>query len=84
MLKYTLPMCSYCDGPHMSIDCQMEDPFAHVQSPWLPQEEILCIVEMANTQTLYMDNAYTQFMDERSHAPQGENLSITAMASAYT
>ena len=31
-----------------------------------------------------MANAYTQFMDERSHAPQGENLSIVEMASAYT
>ena len=68
----------------MSIDCQMEDPFAQVQPPRLPQEDILSIVEMANTHTLYMDNAYIQFMDERSHAPQGENLSKTVMASSYT
>ena len=31
-----------------------------------------------------MANAYTQFMDEKSQAPQGENLSIVKMASAYT
>ena len=31
-----------------------------------------------------MANAYTQFMDERSQAPQGENLSIAKMASAYS
>ena len=23
-----LILCRYCNGPHMSIDCQMEDPFA--------------------------------------------------------
>ena len=21
-------VCRYCNGPHMSIDCQIEDPFA--------------------------------------------------------
>ena len=31
-----------------------------------------------------MANAYNQFMDERSQAPQGENLSIAEMANAYT
>ena len=31
-----------------------------------------------------MANAYTQFMGERSQAPQGENLSIAEMASSYT
>ena len=30
-----------------------------------------------------MANAYTRFMDERSQAPQGENISIVEMASAY-
>ena len=30
-----------------------------------------------------MANAYTQFMGERSQAPQGENLSIEEMASVY-
>ena len=29
-------LCKYCDEPHMSINCQMEDPFAQVQSPHLP------------------------------------------------
>ena len=31
-----------------------------------------------------MANAYNQFMDEISQAPQEENLSIAKMASAYT
>ena len=31
-----------------------------------------------------MANAYSQFMDEKSQAPQGENLSIEKMVSAYT
>ena len=26
-------VCRYCNGPHMSTDCQMEDPFAKVQPP---------------------------------------------------
>ena len=69
---------------HMSIDCQMKDPFAQVQPPQLPQEETLGIAEMANTHNLYMANAHTKFMDERSQAPQGENLSIAEMASVYT
>ena len=68
----------------MSIDFQMEDPFALVQPPRLPQEETLSITEMANTHTIYMANAYTRFMDERSQAPQGENLSIAEMASVNT
>ena len=38
--------------------------------------------EMAKTHTLY--NAYTQLMDERSQDPQGENVSITDIASYYT
>ena len=38
--------------------------------------------EMAKTHTLY--NAYTQLMDERSQDPQGENVSITDIASDYT
>ena len=29
-------LCRYCNVPHMSIDCQMEDPFAQVQPPRLP------------------------------------------------
>ena len=53
-------------------------------STQLPQEETLSIAEMANTHTLYMAYAYTQFMDERSQDPQGENLSIAEMSSAYT
>ena len=68
----------------MSIDFQMEDPFSQVQPPQLPQEETLSIAKMAITHTLYMANAYTQFLDKRSHAPQGENLSIAEMVSAYT
>ena len=31
-----------------------------------------------------MANVYTTFMDEISQAPQGENLGIAEMASAYT
>ena len=31
-----------------------------------------------------MANAHTKFMDEISQAPQGENLSIEEVASAYT
>ena len=31
-----------------------------------------------------MANAYTQLVDERRQAPQGENLSIAKMASSYT
>ena len=77
-------VCRYCNGPHMSRVCQMEDPFAQVQPPQLPQEETLSIAEMANTQAHYMANAYTKVMNERSHALQGENLSIVKMASAYT
>ena len=77
-------MCKYYNGPHMSINCQMEDPFAHVQPPQLPQEETLSIVEIANTHAHYMANAHTKFMDVISHAPQGENLSIAKMACAYT
>ena len=50
----------------MSIDCQIEDPFAQVQPPQLPQEDTLSIAVMTNTHSLYMTNAYTQFMDERS------------------
>ena len=52
-------LCRYCNGPHMSIDCQMEDPFAQVYPPQLSQEETLRIAKMANTHTLYMANAYT-------------------------
>ena len=68
----------------MSINCQIEDPFAQVHPPRLPQEETLSIAEMAYTHTLYMTNDYTQFTDKRSQAPQEENLSMTEMASAYT
>ena len=68
----------------MSIDCQIEDPFTQDHPPQLLQEESLSIVEMTNTHTIYMANAYTQFIDERSQAPQGENQSIEEMASAYT
>ena len=25
------PLCRYCNGPHMSIDCLMENPFAQAQ-----------------------------------------------------
>ena len=69
-------LCRYCNGPHMSIDCQIKNPFSQGQPPQLPQDETLSIAKMANTHTLYMDNAYTQFMDERNQAPQGENLGI--------
>ena len=68
----------------MSVDFQMKDPFAQVQPHRLPQEKPLSILKMAITHTLYMDNTYTQFMDEKSHALQGENLSIAEMVSAYT
>ena len=61
--------CRYCNEPHMSIDCTMEDPFPQDHLPQLPQEETLSIAEMANSHILYMANAYTQFMDERSQAP---------------
>ena len=27
------PSCRYCNGPHMSIYCQMENPFAKAQLP---------------------------------------------------
>ena len=52
-------VCRYCNGHHMRIDCQIEDPFAQDHPPQLPQEETLSIAEMANTRTLYMANAYT-------------------------
>ena len=68
----------------MSIDYPMEDPFAKVHPPQHPEKKTLSIGDMANTYTLYMDNAFTQFIDERSQAPQGENLSIAEIASAYT
>ena len=73
-----LILCRYGNGPHMSIDCQMEDPFAQDHPPPLPEEETLSIAKMANTHTLYMANA---FMDERSQATLEENLSIAKMAS---
>ena len=38
---------------------------------------------MTNSQAHYMANAYTKFMDERSQDPQGENVSIVEIASAY-
>ena len=52
-------LCRYCNGPHMSIDCQIKDPFAKVQPRQHPKEETLSVADMANTYTLYMDNAYT-------------------------
>ena len=50
----------------MSIDFQIKNPFAQARPSQLPQEETLSIAEMVNTYTLYLANAYTQFMEERS------------------
>ena len=49
----------------MSIDCQMENPFAQPQPSQLPQGQNPSIVEMVN--------AYAQFMDD---AEQKVNKSL--------
>ena len=33
-------LCRYCNGPHMSIDCQMENPFAQDQPPNFHKDKI--------------------------------------------
>ena len=50
-------LCRYCNGPHMSIDYQIENPFAQAQLPQLPQEQNLSIVEMVNAHAKFMDDA---------------------------
>ena len=37
-------LCRYCNGPHMSIDYQMENPFSQAQPPQLPHGQNLSIV----------------------------------------
>ena len=49
-------LCRYCNGPHMSIDCQMENPFTQAQPPKLPLGENLSIAEMANVHAKFMDD----------------------------
>ena len=50
-------LCRYCNGPHMSIDYQMENPFAQTQPPHLPQGQNLSIAEMVNAHAKFMDDA---------------------------
>ena len=51
------PLCRYFNGPHMSIDFQMENPFAKAQPPQLPQGENLSIEKMAKAHAKFMDDA---------------------------
>ena len=68
MFEYALPCVGIMMRPY---DHRLSngDPFAQVQPPRLPQEETLSTIEMANTHTHYMANAYTKFMDEINQAP---------------
>ena len=74
----------FCNGPHMSIDFQVGNPFVQDWIFQLPQKEELSMLEMTNADAQYMANVYTKFNDKRSQAPQGKNLSIAKIVSAYT
>ena len=50
-------LCTYCNGPFMSIDCKLENPFAQAQPPQLPQGQNLSIAEMVNAHAKFMDDA---------------------------
>ena len=60
--------CRFCNGSHMSIDCQVGNPFIQDRISQLPQKEELSILEMVYTHPQYMANAYTKFNDERSQS----------------
>ena len=79
------PLCRYCNGPHRSIDCQMENPFAQAQPPQLPQGENRSIEEMANAHAKFMDDAKQKVNESFLHGnllstieenPQEEDLEV--------
>ena len=59
----------------MSIDCQMEDPFAQAQPPQLPQGENPSIAEMANAHAIFMDDAEHRVNKSLLRGQKGKFLS---------